>query len=98
MKVADLLEEKTYCDGEMIIEEGENGDCFYIVENGKVICLQKYEDDKPPGCVATLSPGDYFGERALLLDCRRACTVTAGTYFDLIMSKIIGGIIYSWER
>mmetsp|Transcript_22819 Transcript_22819/g.31306 ORF Transcript_22819/g.31306 Transcript_22819/m.31306 type:complete len:321 (+) Transcript_22819:35-997(+) len=76
LKVADLLESKTYAKDEIIINEGEEGETFYIVEKGSVECLQKYDGDKI-GCVGVLGEGDYFGERALLLDSPRACTVKA---------------------
>eukprot|EP00009_Paramoeba_aestuarina_P008124 CAMPEP_0201520680 /NCGR_PEP_ID=MMETSP0161_2-20130828/12081_1 /ASSEMBLY_ACC=CAM_ASM_000251 /TAXON_ID=180227 /ORGANISM="Neoparamoeba aestuarina, Strain SoJaBio B1-5/56/2" /LENGTH=319 /DNA_ID=CAMNT_0047919149 /DNA_START=230 /DNA_END=1189 /DNA_ORIENTATION=- len=76
LKVADLLESKTFEDGQVIINEGEaGGDTFYIVEAGEVECLQDYEGKQ--GCVASLKRGDYFGEIALLKESPRACTVKA---------------------
>lgn len=75
LKVADLLESKTFEDGQAILTEGEAGECFYIVEDGEVNCLQLFEGKQ--GCVACLVCGDYFGEIALLRDSPRACSVKA---------------------
>lgn len=77
LKVADLLESKTFAESETIISEGEAGESFYIVEGGDVECLQDYEGKQ--GCVARLKAGDYFGEIALLRESPRACSVKAAS-------------------
>ncbi|EUD69082.1 cAMP-dependent protein kinase regulator [Plasmodium inui San Antonio 1] len=70
-KVADSLKTKTFSDQEEIIKEGEQGDTFYIIIDGKALAI------KDKKVIKTYSKGDYFGELALLKNQPRAATVKA---------------------
>ncbi|KAH8048666.1 cGMP-dependent protein kinase [Aureococcus anophagefferens] len=71
-KLADCMDEEDVDDGVDIIKEGEDGHTFYIIANGEVeVSTAK------AGKVASLKKGDYFGDRALVSDEKRAATCTA---------------------
>ena len=65
LKTADnLLHERSYLQGEVIFDQGEEGQALYIIETGKVlICRQGQQAE---GKIAELGPGRLFGELALL--------------------------------
>ena len=45
LRLIDGLEVKYYFKGNYIVREGEEGDSFYIIEEGAVECLKNIEDD-----------------------------------------------------
>ena len=59
--------------GQRIFEQGDEGDRFYVIESGEV------EVVGDGALVATLGPGDGFGEIALLRRVRRTATARAGS-------------------
>lgn len=76
MTLADSLAEEKYQDGQVICNQGDSGDYFYIVKDGVAVCTQKDSTGKDKE-VARLSSGNYFGEIALLTDKPRQATVKA---------------------
>jgi cGMP-dependent protein kinase len=68
--VQSLIDQKFDC-GQRIVNEGEPGELFYLIKEGTVSCSQKGVE------IRRLHLGDYFGEQALLYNCRRTATVTA---------------------
>ena len=59
--------------GEIMIEQGEPGDAFYAIGTGQADVV------RDGVMVASLGPGEYFGEVALLTDEPRNATVSAHT-------------------
>ncbi|MBA3653271.1 MAG: cyclic nucleotide-binding domain-containing protein, partial [Actinobacteria bacterium] len=59
----------------VIVKEGERGDSFYVVISGQAAVRRKV--GRSAKKVATLGPGGYFGELALLDPGPRNATVEA---------------------
>lgn len=76
LQLADALRASSYERDQVIIQEGEEGTDFFIVEEGEVICT-KHVDGREVEVSEPLGPGSYFGELALLNDEARAATVRA---------------------
>ena len=77
MTVADSLEPCQFADGERVVQQGEMGEDFYIIEKGTARVLQCKEGAHEETQVGTLGPSDYFGEISLLLKRPRAATVVS---------------------
>jgi ATP-binding cassette, subfamily B, bacterial len=60
--------------GAGVVEEGEDGDRFYVVLSGMLTVSQRSR-----GAQSILRPGDYFGEVALAMNVPRTATVRALT-------------------
>ncbi|TWW78604.1 cGMP-dependent protein kinase 1 [Takifugu flavidus] len=64
-KLADVLEETHYEDGEYIIRQGARGDTFFIISKGKVNVTREDSPSGEPVYLRSLGKGDWFGEKAL---------------------------------
>jgi len=71
------MEEKIYEIGDIVITQGETGDCLFVVEKGDLECYKKFTKESEPKLVKQYGPGDAFGELALLYNSPRAATVKA---------------------
>ncbi|KFM74514.1 cGMP-dependent protein kinase, isozyme 2 forms cD4/T1/T3A/T3B, partial [Stegodyphus mimosarum] len=65
IKIADVLEETTYNEGDYIIRQGARGDTFFIISKGKVRVTMKTEPNDEEKFIRYLQRGDFFGEKAL---------------------------------
>ncbi|NOY70560.1 MAG: cyclic nucleotide-binding domain-containing protein [Deltaproteobacteria bacterium] len=66
---------KVYRDGETIINQGDTGDCMYVIQSGKVRIMGVEGNRKIH--LAVLEEGDFFGEMALFEKQVRSTTVCA---------------------
>jgi NADH dehydrogenase len=71
-----------YEQGDVIFNEGDVGDYLYILVSGQVEVLKNSQDQ--PLRVATLGPGEYFGEMALINEKRRIATIRCLTPVDVL--------------
>ena len=66
---------KVYEDGEIIIRQGEVGNCMYVIQEGKVEVL--IEKDGQEIQLAVREEGDFIGEMAIFEQDVRSATVRA---------------------
>jgi len=65
---------ETFAAGEIAIRQGDQGDSFYLIKSGAVNVVV----EKTPGessVVATLGPGNFFGEMSLLTGAVRTASI-----------------------
>ena len=72
-RVADEFNIENYAPGDQIIRQGDPGDRFYLIRQGKV-SVRKGNPEVP---IAELAEGDFFGEMALLSGQPRNASVWA---------------------
>ncbi len=65
-----------FAPGEVVVLEGDSGDSLYQVVQGTLEVLKQRQDGQAAQ-VASLRPGDIFGEMSLLTDSNRSATVRA---------------------
>jgi cAMP-dependent protein kinase regulator len=102
-KIADALEPVRFVDGQVVLKQGEPGDSFYLIEEGKAV-FYKSASDGSQQKVNELKKGDYFGELALLNDKPRAATVVAEgplkcvTLSKLAFTRLLGPVMDILKR
>lgn len=73
-KLVSQVRIEPYAAGEIPVRQGDSGDSFYIIKSGTVdVVVEKSERES--AVVATLGPGDFFGEMSLLTGAVRAASI-----------------------
>ena len=73
-RLGERMERREIAAGEKIVEQGSEGDRFYVLLAGLAIVVQSER-----GARRVLRPGSSFGEVSLLVDVTRTATVQALT-------------------
>jgi CRP-like cAMP-binding protein len=76
--VAERMDERSIHAGGRVTEEGMPGYTFFAIEDGEAQVLHGDRE------IRRLSPGDVFGEGAIIGDGRRTADVVAATDLDLL--------------
>jgi CRP-like cAMP-binding protein len=71
-----LLQTNPFRAGEVVIKQGDEGDYFYIIVNGKCVVTRETPLNREGIKLAELGVGDTFGEEALIAEAKRNATVT----------------------
>lgn len=66
---------RQFSDGEIIIKQGEEGDCLFVIQQGKVAVID--ETDGNEHKLAELKVSEFFGEMGLFEKDVRSCTIKA---------------------
>lgn len=72
----DAMRPLTVQAGETVVRQGDPGDRYYVIEQGRAEVWRVDPLTDETGFIRTLGPGDGFGEEALLLGGYRTATVT----------------------
>lgn len=77
--VLDAMFEVSPKAGDIIIQQGDEGDNFYVIDKGTTEVLISSEDGGEPNIVGEVKDGGCFGELALIYGTPRAATIRAKT-------------------
>lgn len=84
-KIADALKPGTFQANEFVISQGDMGNSFFFIESGTAVALKTMNPDDDPIEVYDYSPGDYFGELALLSkNQKRSASIKATSALDVV--------------
>jgi hypothetical protein len=89
------FEAHEYAEGAAIVEEGAEGDSMFVVTSGRVTVTTSKGDEQVE--LASLGPGEFFGEAALLSGRPRTATIRASSPTDCLeltraaLDKVLAG-------
>lgn len=78
-QICDALQVKKIAKGTELIKQNENGDNFYIIEEGEAYAMKTFNPGDEPKLVKEYQKGNYFGELALIKNEPRAASVFTKT-------------------
>jgi CRP/FNR family transcriptional regulator, cyclic AMP receptor protein len=96
-EVARSVEEQPFSKDSVIVKEGSEGDCLYLVKSGSVR-VEKQRDGKAL-VLAELGAGAFFGEMSLILEgVPHSATVSANGKCEILLIRRLDlEIILNWN-
>lgn len=90
-----LLQVRRYRKGETIFHLGDAGDSLYVIESGSVKIVLPSPGGEDEAIIATIGPGDFFGELALLDGADRSATAIAheATVIHVLRRQAFDGLV-----
>jgi CRP-like cAMP-binding protein len=73
--------------GGAVVRQGDEGDSLFLVATGRVEVSVRAPGGGPERSLATLGPGDYFGEMSLLTGAPRSATIRAVEETSLVILR-----------
>lgn len=83
-QICDAIKSEKVAKGDFIIKQGEQGDKFYILDEGEAYAAKVFKEGEEAKNVKDYKDGDYFGELALLSNQPRAASIIAKTDCKLL--------------
>ena len=83
-----ICTEEKFKAGADVFAEGSAGDAMYIIKSGSVKVLKSSDKGKKLGII--LSPGEFFGEMALIDGSERSATVRADEETQVVRLSVEG--------
>jgi CRP/FNR family transcriptional regulator, cyclic AMP receptor protein len=74
--IREIMEEQKFKPGQVIIREGETGDLFYVITEGRVEVIIR-DADGSDVVLHEAGPGDFFGELSMLTNEPRSARIRA---------------------
>ncbi|MBF0320818.1 MAG: cyclic nucleotide-binding domain-containing protein [Nitrospirae bacterium] len=94
VKLLRMSKVRRYKQGDIIFDEGQAGDRFYVIIDGAISIYKQLEDGKTER-LAELSQGECFGEMALLEDSTRSARAVAND--DIMLFELDKTIMDSYD-
>ena len=94
--VLEALQERTYVKGETVFSEGDIGRALFMVMAGKIDLLKKMPDGSQKK-VASINPGEFFGEMSLIEELPRTTSaiVSEDASMFLLFKVKLDSMLYS---
>src|SRR6266699_2999950 len=83
-KIRPLLQEERHDFGDLIVKQGDPASAFYILISGRARVVKSGANNGEEIVLATLRPGDSFGEAALTEGGTRTATVRCSTSVEVL--------------